>query len=94
MTVEPVKCPKCASTRVIPDIGYDGKFGMVWCAQCKTEFHSSGPSWKTEMNALLPYVRGFVLGYLVHAVFPQPYALLPMLAVCVTLILSGLGAFK
>lgn len=94
MTVEVVKCPKCASTNVIPDIGYDGKFGMVWCTQCKTEFHSSGPSWLAGMNEILPYARGFVLGFFVHAVFPQPYALLPMLVVCVTLILSGLGAFK
>lgn len=98
MTIEVVKCPKCASIKVIPDIEADGTFGAIWCTQCRTEFSSCtetpGDRIKTEMNALLPYARGFVLGYLVHAVFPQPYALLPMLAVCVTLILSGLGAFK
>ncbi len=46
------------------------------------------------MNEVLPYARGFVLGYIVHAVVPQPYTLVLMLVACVTLILSGLGAFK
>lgn len=95
MTVEPVKCP---STNVIPDIEADGTFGAIWCTQCRTEFFSCtetpGDRIKTEMNALLPYARGFVLGYLVHAVVPQPYMLWLMLVVCGTLILSGFGALK
>jgi hypothetical protein len=46
------------------------------------------------MNELLPYVRGFVLGYLVHAVIPMPYAAAVMLLVCTLLILNGLRVFK
>jgi hypothetical protein len=91
MTVEVMKCPKCGSTNCIPDIGYDGKFGMVWCAQCKTEFSSS---WSAGIKEVLPYVRGFVLGYLVHAVIPQPYAAAVMLLVCTLLILNVLRVFK
>jgi hypothetical protein len=91
MTVEVMKCPKCGSTNCIPDIGYDGKFGMVWCAQCKTEFSSS---WSAGIKEVLPYVRGFVLGYLAHAYVPPDYALVAALCACLVLVLSGLGVFK
>lgn len=46
------------------------------------------------MNELLPYVRGFVLGYLVMKFIPQPYALALMLFCCSILILNGLRVFK
>lgn len=46
------------------------------------------------MSDLLPYVRGFVLGYLVHAYVPQPFALAVMLLGCTLLILNGLRVFK
>lgn len=70
---------------------------MVWCTQCMV-FSSCteicGDRIKTKMSAAMPYMRGFVFGYLALTWIPQPYASVLMLFVCVTLILSGLGAFK
>lgn len=54
---EVVACPKCKGTNIIPDINWDGSFGLMWCVKCKHEFSLYG--WRDCATTIW---RGFLAG--------------------------------
>jgi hypothetical protein len=46
------------------------------------------------MNEILPYVRGFVIGYLALRYVPQPVPGIVCFIASVLMVASGLGAFR